>query len=84
VVREKERGIRATRLSPECYLEFGRLYGAETVAGSRTQGSRPLKRTSPWVIVDRSSGAEDDGIWVDSRRGAILVTFLRKDGIVGN
>jgi hypothetical protein len=32
-------------------------------------GFRPLKRTSPWAIIDRSSGAED------SRVSAILVTY---------
>ena len=43
-------------------LEFGRPSGAETVAGSGSQGSRPLARTPPWAILDRSSGAENRGV----------------------
>ena len=42
--------------------EFVRPYGAETVAGSGSQGSRPLARTPPWAILDRSSGAENRGV----------------------
>jgi len=43
--------------------KFGRPSGTETVAGSRSQGSRPLKRTSPWAILGRSSGARRGSAW---------------------
>ena len=44
-------------LSREFCRRFGRPSGAGPVAGTRTQGSRPLARTPPWAIVGRSSGA---------------------------
>src|SRR5579863_2003414 len=46
------------KLSRKSRLEFGRPSGAEAVAGLRSQGSRPLARTSPWAILERSYGAQ--------------------------
>ena len=55
-------------LSRKSCEEFGRPSGTETVEGSRSQGSRPLSRTSPWAILDRFPRAEGRGVWRDFHR----------------
>ncbi len=36
--------------------------GRTRLEGSNSQGSRPLARTPPWAILDRSSGAEGQAV----------------------